>query len=196
MAERSHSSVEEAVYWYNVTPKDSCTESTAPGAQAYRYRMRVRPAAANDQSSDVDGSVQQGAARNSGGSYEVGDAVWVRRRGSRCVTRSEMGTVTAVVSDLCVEVDGVPRHIRNLRPRQQRRHNSDDERSRHEGVALDEETPLLITLPALQQSAETSPSLQPPRESAPAERERTVFTLPSRSAARCLRAVPPRRQLY
>ena len=198
MVERSHSTVEEAVYWYNVTPKDSRTESTAPGAQLYRYEMRVRPvvSARDRQSPGVDGSARRAAATVSGGGYQVGDAVWVRRRGSRCFTRSDMGTVTAVVSDLCVEVDGIPRHVRNLRLRHQPRQlNSSEERRGRRAVSPIEDAPLLITLPS-QQPAETRRSLHSFSETTQGGgQERTVFTLPSRSTARCLRATPRQRQL-
>jgi len=47
--------------------------------------------------------------------YIVGDAVWVRPPGNRCNTRFTRGTVTKVISDLAVEVNGVPRHVRDLR---------------------------------------------------------------------------------
>lgn len=194
MVERSQSTVEDAVYWYNVTPKDDCSESTAPGTRVYRYQMRVRPAlpAGQPLSPDVNGSGLRVQARASGGSYRVGDTVWVRRRGSRCFTRSETGTVTAVVSDLCVEVDGIPRHIRNLRPRQRSRVTLHEERR---GASAIDDPPLLITLPQMLQPAETRPSLRQVEPAPAGSQERAVFTLPSRSAARCLRLAPPRRQL-
>ena len=201
MVERSHFSVEEAIYWYNVTPKDDCTESTAPAARVYRYRMRVRPAVASvSQQPAVSRSVpiQRSAARSSGGRFEIGDAVWVRRRGSRCFTRSELGVVTAVVSDLCVEVDGVPRHVRNLRPCQQRQVRSTEtrERAARRGASLDESSPLLVTLPETVPSDEMMPSHHSISETARGESQsRAVFTLPSRSAAGCLRVAPPQRQM-
>ncbi|XP_045105180.1 uncharacterized protein LOC123500556 [Portunus trituberculatus] len=45
------------------------------------------------------------------------DAVWVRRRGERCTSASQPGVVTRVNSPQVVEVDGVPRHVRDLRHR-------------------------------------------------------------------------------
>ena len=104
-----------------------------------------------------------------------------------------MGTVTAVVSSLCVEVDGIPRHIRNLRPCQRRRQICPIGERR---VSPNEDPPLLITLPEESLAAETRSITCPVTEPVSAEgRERTVFTLPSRSAARCLRIAPPKRQL-
>ncbi|XP_045104348.1 uncharacterized protein LOC123499878 [Portunus trituberculatus] len=49
--------------------------------------------------------------------YTVDDAVWVRRRGERCTSASQPGVVTRVNSPQVVEVDGVPRHVRDLRHR-------------------------------------------------------------------------------
>ena len=51
------------------------------------------------------------------GVFHIGDPVWVRKRGDRCISRSTEGVVTKVVSSQTVEVDGVPRHVRNLRLR-------------------------------------------------------------------------------
>ena len=45
----------------------------------------------------------------------MGDAVWVRQRGSRCIAKSQQGEVNKIISPQIVEVDGVPRHIHNLR---------------------------------------------------------------------------------
>ncbi|XP_043229476.1 uncharacterized protein LOC122385340 [Amphibalanus amphitrite] len=48
------------------------------------------------------------------GPYTVGDAVWVRRRGTRCTEPSRRGTVTAVVSPQVVDVDGPIRRLRRI----------------------------------------------------------------------------------
>ena len=45
----------------------------------------------------------------------VGDAVWVRQSGTRCSAQSKRGAVTGLVSQQVVEVNGVPRHVRDLR---------------------------------------------------------------------------------
>ena len=49
--------------------------------------------------------------------YWVGDAVWVKPPHGRCDTRYGTGEVTGVISQHAVEVDGVPRHVRDLRGR-------------------------------------------------------------------------------
>ena len=58
------------------------------------------------------------APPTSGAPYQVGDAVWVRRRGARCTEPSRRGVVTGTVSSQVVEVDGLPWHVRCLRQRQ------------------------------------------------------------------------------
>ena len=49
--------------------------------------------------------------------YAVGDLVWTKPPDARCDTRYQKGTVTGNVSQWAVEVDGTPRHVRDLRPR-------------------------------------------------------------------------------
>ncbi|KAK3852586.1 hypothetical protein Pcinc_040836 [Petrolisthes cinctipes] len=48
-------------------------------------------------------------------SFEVGDRVWVRHSSRRCDIRSHVGTVTKITSAQNIEVDGIPRHVRDLR---------------------------------------------------------------------------------
>ena len=105
IAARKQCSIAEAVYWYNLAPKDSTDQSTAPASVLYNYDMRVY---------GIDRAPPEGLSmtRNP---YDVGETVWVRPPGNRCDTRFSRGTVTKVISDLVVEVDGMPRHIRDLR---------------------------------------------------------------------------------
>ncbi|KHJ42875.1 hypothetical protein D918_06957 [Trichuris suis] len=49
--------------------------------------------------------------------YVVGEKVWIKPPGARCVSTYHQGTVTAVLSRHAVEVDGTPRHVRDLRHR-------------------------------------------------------------------------------
>lgn len=128
IAARMQCSIAEAAYWYNVSPKNGADPATAPANELYGYEVRVRgidPVAADE-------------PRRTAGPYQVGDAVWVKPPGSRCHSRFAIGTVTGVVSDLSVEVDGMPRHVRDLRratlpagdpgePRQQETSSEDDD---------------------------------------------------------------------
>ena len=42
IAARTRCSVMEAVYWYNVTPKNDASASTAPANLIYSYTARIR----------------------------------------------------------------------------------------------------------------------------------------------------------
>ncbi|XP_043202630.1 uncharacterized protein LOC122370793 [Amphibalanus amphitrite] len=108
IATRAKCGVAEAVYRYNTTPKDDVTEATTPAGMVYRYDVRVK---------DVDPvpTVRDDGQQES--RYHVGDAVWVKSPRARCDEQYGRGVVTGVVSPQTVEVDGVPRHVRHLRPR-------------------------------------------------------------------------------
>ena len=47
--------------------------------------------------------------------YSVWDRVWIRHLSRRCVARSSLSSVTRVVSTQNVEMDGMPRHVRDLK---------------------------------------------------------------------------------
>ncbi|CAM1154283.1 Uncharacterised protein at_DN2337 [Pycnogonum litorale] len=106
IAARKQFTVAEAIYWYNVSPKNDKTSSTAPANQLYSYKVRIRQI-------DVAPSDRTTVARNN--PYEIGDKVCVRPPINSCEKRYRIGTVTKVVSDQAVEVDNVPRHLRHLR---------------------------------------------------------------------------------
>jgi len=105
IAARKRCTIAEAVYWYNLSPKDGGDPSTAPANKLYSYNVRVR---------GIDHPPPQ-EPTGTQNPYRVGDAVWVRPPGNRCNTRFIRGTVAKVISDLAVEVNGVPRHVRDLR---------------------------------------------------------------------------------
>lgn len=106
-AARKKCSIAEAVYWYNMAPKDGAHPSTAPANRLYNYNLRVY---------GIDCVPPEERSR-AGNPYHTGDAVWVKPLGNRCDTRFSRGTVSKLVSEVAVEVDGMPRHIRDLRRR-------------------------------------------------------------------------------
>ena len=116
IAARKRCSIAEAVYWYNIAPKDGDDPSTAPANKLYRYNLRVY---------GVDCMPSEELSRI-GNPYKIGDAVWVKPPGSRCDTRFNRGTVSKVTSDAAVEVDGMPRHVRDLRCRTETFSDDDD----------------------------------------------------------------------
>ena len=59
--------------------------------------------------------------------YEKGDVVWVRNPRGKCTTKYGTDHVTEVISPQFVKIDGVPRHVKDLRPVIQTQLSSSDE---------------------------------------------------------------------
>ena len=108
IAARKVCSVPEAVYLYNMTPRDDLTDAAAPTSLMYRYTARVK---------SVDPVQTTEEVGRDSSRYRVGDEVWVKPPRGRCDEQYSRGVVTGQVSSQTVEVDGVPRHVRHLRPR-------------------------------------------------------------------------------
>ena len=102
---RTRCSVMEAVYWYNVIPKDDASASTAPANIIYSYTARIKC---------VDVMLPPEDAGSS--SYKVGDSVWVKIPRGRCTTQFGKGTFTGVYSQHSVLVDRTPRYVKDVRP--------------------------------------------------------------------------------
>ncbi|KFD46861.1 hypothetical protein M514_12266 [Trichuris suis] len=106
IAARKNCSVMEAVYVYNVTPRDDSSAATAPANALYRYQVRVRTV----DPVGTDALIAECP-------HVPGDTVWVKPPAERCDTPYDKGTVTKVISDQAVEIDGMPRHILHIRRR-------------------------------------------------------------------------------
>lgn len=104
MAERARVTPMEAVFWYNMSPRTGQDERTVPQRAMFRYEWR-HP------------SMMPEAVRGDGEavSIKIGDEVWVKPPNVRCTTQWGRGTVTEVHSRNNVSVDGMPRHILDLR---------------------------------------------------------------------------------
>ena len=105
MAARSNNSVLDMVHWYNTTPKYGTNSCTAPASMTYKYSLRV-PTSSKESTiaiEDVDNR------------YKIGDEVFVKPPVSRCTTPWGKGVVTEINSDNNVEVNGIPRHVADLR---------------------------------------------------------------------------------
>ena len=92
IAARKHCTIAEAVYWYNVAPKDDIDSATAPANKLYNYEVRLDRLLGNDRVLHSEpGAIDS--------PNDVGDAVWVKPSENRCHTKYKLGTVTRVVSE-------------------------------------------------------------------------------------------------
>lgn len=105
IAARTGKSPLTAVYWYNFLPLDTHKISSAPHRQHFRRKW------SNPLQHPKDAATN---AVDAGG-YGEGEAVFVKPSGARCTTPWGQGTVTAVIEEGAVEVDGVHRHVADLR---------------------------------------------------------------------------------
>ena len=103
IAARMHCPIQEAVYWHNVTPRDSVSPPTAPANEINCYEVRIKGVDALITFSDPGRSY-----------YQAGNRVWFKTALNRCTTKFGKGQVTEVISPQSVLVDGVPRHVKGL----------------------------------------------------------------------------------
>ena len=156
IAARTRCFVQEAVYWYNVTPKDDTSSLTAPANGIYRYEVRIR---------NIDPVPTSPASTQN--RYRVGDPVWIKPPRYRCMSKFQEGTVTEVISPQIVIVDGVPRHVMNVQPRKNAIlfDGTDDEDVRpRTNARTDDETSVdtgYITMPG-RQAAQNGKTSEPP----------------------------------
>ena len=94
----------DAVFWYNLLPLEKENPDSVPSSVlSYQWRFPVPVAG-------VEENVVNGP-------FSVGERVYVKPPGARCVSEWREGKVTRVHSSTNVEVDGVPRHVGDLRKR-------------------------------------------------------------------------------
>ena len=103
IAARKGCSVAEAVYRYNVMPRNDDPNSS-PANVLFSYKLRVPDVESEEECEESEHAM-----------FNVGDRVWIRDPSRRCDVPSSIGTVTRQVSAQCVEVDHIPRHVRDLR---------------------------------------------------------------------------------
>jgi transposase InsO family protein len=102
IAERSRIDPIEAVFWYNLSPKNR--GSCAPNQEIFRYDWR-HPVMRDEE-------LEEEEIRNR---FKIGESVWVKPYPSRCTNQWNKGTVTKIISSNCVEVNGMARHVLDLR---------------------------------------------------------------------------------
>lgn len=101
-AERGKMSPVDAVFYYNCSPRYGQDETSVPHRSVMRYEWRL-PIVGS-------GKREPATAR-----VVVGEEVWVKPPEAKCTTQWTKGVVTKVNSENNVEVDGMPRHILDVR---------------------------------------------------------------------------------
>ena len=102
-AARMHCSIQEAIYWHNVTPKDNESPQTAPTNRIHRYEVR-----------GFDTPMTYSDPKHS--FYQIGDCVWVKVPHNWCTTKFNSGQVMGMISPQSLLVDRIPRHVKDLCP--------------------------------------------------------------------------------
>ena len=97
-----HSPIQEAVYWHNVTPRNSMSPPTAPTNKIYHYEVRVKK---------VDILITSSGPGRS--NYEVGNCMWFMTAQNRCTTKFSKSWVTEVITPKSVLVDRIGCHVMN-----------------------------------------------------------------------------------
>ena len=106
IAARVGSSVQEAVFLYNLLPRTGTDVSTAPSYQLFKRQWSLNRW--------VGRATQGGRPGNS--SYKAGDVVFVKPAGANCTSKWPKGRVTRVTERGAIEVNGVHRHEADIRP--------------------------------------------------------------------------------
>ncbi|XP_076036529.1 uncharacterized protein LOC143022271 [Oratosquilla oratoria] len=105
IAERARIPPTEAVFWYNISPRSGQDDRSVPQKAVFKYDWR-HPL----QGPQLPANAEEGPA-----SVQVGEEVWVRPKDTKCTSQWTRGTVTEVNSRNNVSVEGVPRHILDVR---------------------------------------------------------------------------------
>ena len=103
MAARANGDPLDMVFFYNVTPKEGIQSASLPSSSRYRYEWRI-PCVAAEVLQDPEKS-----------EFKVGDRVFVKPPSGRCTVPWSLGVISGEQTAQRVEVDGVPRHVADLR---------------------------------------------------------------------------------
>ena len=105
MAERGQVTPMEAVFWYNMSPRSGQNARTVPQRAVFRYDWRHPTTVSMDAGGEGEGTA----------SIRVGEEVWVKPPDAKCTTQWGRGMVTDVNSRNNLSVDGMPRHVLDIR---------------------------------------------------------------------------------
>lgn len=106
MVARSGLSVYKMVFFYNSSPRSGIGDDSVPFRKLFTYDVNVRQIFRQEK------VVSEEVATNP---YKVGDRVFVKPPQSSCMQPWKEGEITGIVSELSVEVNGVPRHVADVR---------------------------------------------------------------------------------
>ena len=145
MSARTRKDPRLMVYWYNVAERNPGEETTSPARSVHTYRWRMpslvsdsdfrlrdeassaeRVVSRSSESEDDEefeepdtspekSEVSQIEESKPGSEFQVGERVVVRPPGARCTTEWKPAVVTRIKSESNLEVDGMPRHVSDLR---------------------------------------------------------------------------------
>ena len=103
IAERGGISPAEAVFWYNMSPKSGQLDKTVPQRAVFNYHWRYSKVKPVTKQANLPESIL------------VGEEFWVKPPGVCCMSKWKRGRINRVLLQNNVEVDGLPRHILDLR---------------------------------------------------------------------------------
>ena len=106
IAERGEISPLLAVFWYNSTPRTGQDCSSVPQQSVHTYQWRYPLVVPPKHTSHKSGEL----------AVQMGEEVWVKPPGARCTTQWRKGVVTEINSPNNLSIDGMPRHILDVRP--------------------------------------------------------------------------------
>jgi ribonuclease HI len=101
MAEKCGIDPVEAVFWYNLSPRQHGL--VAPCQEIFKYGWR-HPDIPADEPVEVDQCA-----------FNIGDRVWVKPPNCKCTSRWNKGRISEIISSNNVMVDGMPRHVLDVR---------------------------------------------------------------------------------
>ena len=116
---RCGKSIDYCVFWYNLIPHGN--KDIIPSSKLISYKWQ-NPFLEVEVNSEIDDG-QESDKR----AYSVGDKVWLKPHGARCTSLWNPEIVTKVNSEQHVEVDGMPRHVCDMRRRWADEGERDDE---------------------------------------------------------------------
>lgn len=117
MVARTGGSVQEMLFYYNNSPRCHSGGNIIPSARLFKYKINVPQITGNKMSKLRD------TVKNP---YQIGDQVYVKPSRSNCTQTWRRGEVTDVTSNVSLEIDGIPRHVRDVRAVIDTSESSDD----------------------------------------------------------------------